>query len=146
MSGRPLRVPRRSGEGPAMRALAPLLLLAAAGCSAERPYAPVRDVRYAAIGADPFWMLTIGDDRIVLARGGPGRQIAEAVYPRVLPRVEGETTIWQSGEGVQVIGIEAWPQRCEGARGIVYEDRVRVRLSGAELVGCGGRILSGARG
>jgi len=124
--------------------LAALLL---SGCAAaERPYAPVRDVRYSAIGAAPFWLLTIGDDRIVLARPSKGRGMAEAVYPRVLARREGGVQTWQSGEGVQVIGIEARAGRCEGARGIVYEDQVRIRLSGAELNGCGGRIVEGGRG
>jgi uncharacterized membrane protein len=123
-----------------------LLLLPLAACASPRPYAPVRDVSYTAIGAEPFWMLTIGDDRIVLARGGEAGRIAEAVYPRVLPRRTADgVEIWESGEGVQVIRIEARPERCEGARGLVYEDRVRIRLSGAELNGCGGRILGGGR-
>jgi hypothetical protein len=64
----------------------------------------------------------------------------------VLPRRTAEgSEIWESGEGVQVIVIEAKPERCEGARGLVYEDRVRIGLSGAELHGCGGRILAGGR-
>lgn len=130
-----------------MRPLLPLLpALLLAGCAAERPYAPVRDVRYTAIGAAPFWLLTIGDDRIVLARPSEGRGLAEAVYPRVLARNEDGVQTWQSGEGVQVIGIEARPSRCQGARGLVYEDEVRIRLSGAELNGCGGRIVEGGRG
>ena len=130
-----------------MKSVLPLLGFALlAGCASPRPYAPVADVRYNAIGAEPFWLLTIGDDRIVLARGGwEDGKLSEAVYPRVMARREKDALIWDSGEGVQVIGIEARPGRCEGARGIVYEDRVRVRLSGAELNGCGGRILAGGR-
>jgi uncharacterized membrane protein len=127
--------------------LFPLLAFALlAGCAAPRPYAPVADIRYNAIGAEPFWLLAIGDGRIVLSRGGEGGRMVEAVYPRVLPRQEKGALVWESGEGVQVIGIEARHGRCEGARGIVYEDRVRVRLSGVELNGCGGRILAGGRG
>lgn len=124
-----------------MKTLLPLLGLALlAGCASPRPYAPVADVRYNAIGAEPFWLLTIGDDRIVLSRGG---KLSEAIYPRVMARREKDASIWESGDGVQVIAIEARRARCEGARGIVYEDRVRVRLSGTELNGCGGRILAG---
>jgi uncharacterized membrane protein len=126
-----------------MRAACLLALLA--GCAAERPYAPVRDVRYNAVGSAPFWLLTIGDDRIVLTRAGEGGRMIEAIYPRVMARREQGAHIWESGEGVQVIGIEARPGRCEGTRGVVYEDKVRIRLSGAELHGCGGRILEGGR-
>jgi uncharacterized membrane protein len=122
------------------------LLASLAGCAAERPYAPVRDVSYTAIGAEPFWLLTIGDGRIVLSRGERGGRLAEAIYPRVMARRDKGATVWESGEGVQVISIEARPQRCEGARGIAYEDRVRIRLSGAKLHGCGGRIVAGGRG
>jgi uncharacterized membrane protein len=147
---------RRSAEGlpcPANPAkawamkLLPLVLLAPlAACAAPRPYAPVRTVSYSAIGAAPLWLLTIGDDRIVLARPAGDGAMAEAIYPRVLPRVAAGRRTWESGEGVQAIGIEATPESCEGSRGIVYADRVRVRLSGVELHGCGGRILSGGRG
>ncbi len=124
-----------------------LALLAAAGCASPRAHAPVRDVSYSAIGTDPFWMLTIGDDRIVLTRGSPARdRLRDAVYPRVLPRTVEGVRIWESGEGVAVISIEARPGRCQGPSGIVYEDEVRVRLSGIELNGCGGRMLAGRRG
>jgi uncharacterized membrane protein len=127
------------------RALLLLALLPLAACAGERPYAPVADVRYNAVGAAPFWLLTIGDDRIVLSRAGESGRMVEAVYPRVMARRVQGAHVWQSGEGTQVIAIEAHPSRCEGARGIVYEDKVRIRLSGAELHGCGGRILEGGR-
>ncbi|MDP8994167.1 MAG: hypothetical protein M3N07_04155 [Pseudomonadota bacterium] len=131
-----------------MKPLPPLLaLLLAAGCAAPRPSAPVRDVVYSAVGADPFWMLTIGEDRIVLTRGGPGDERPhESVYPRALPREVDGVRIWQSGEGVQAITIEARPGRCVGPSGILYEDQVRVRLTGLELEGCGGRMFAGRRG
>lgn len=119
----------------------PVLLLAACATSPQ-PYAPVRDVRYQAMGAEPFWLLAIGDDRIVLRTSEGG----EAVWPRTMPRMAGETRIWQSGDGVQVISIEARPGPCESEDGQVYADHVRVRLSGRELQGCGGRLVRGARG
>jgi len=120
----------------------PLLLLA--GCqTSSRPYAPVENVRYSAIGHQPFWMVTIGDDRIVLRLGHDGGEEAgeydDLAWPRTLPRTEDGVTSWQSGDGTAVIAIEARPGPCEGAGGRVYEDRVRVRLSGRELDGCGGR-------
>ena len=87
-------------------------------------------------------MLAIGDDRIVL-RTSEGE---EASWPRTMPRMEGETRIWQSGEGVQVIAVEARPGPCETEGEAVYADHVRVRLSGRELDGCGGRLLRRATG
>lgn len=120
-------------------ALLPLLLVA--GCETmPRPYAPVATIRYQALGAEPFWTLAIGDRRIVLRTGG---ETGDATWPRTLPRTEGGVRIWQSGEGTSVIGIEARAGRCIGAGGQVYEDHVRVRLSGRELTGCGGRLVRG---
>lgn len=112
----------------------PLFLLAACATS-PLPYAPVDNVRYQALGAEPFWLLAIGDDRIVLRTSEHG----EAAWPRTMPRMEGETRIWQSGEGAQVITVEARPGPCEAEGGAAYADHVRVRLSGRELHGCGGR-------
>lgn len=129
-----------------------LPLLAAASCESyrERPYAPVENVRYSAIGHDPFWMLTIGDDRIVLRMGHDGGSEAgeheDAVWPRTLPRTVDGVTIWESGDGTAAIAIEARPGPCEGAGGRRFADHVRVRLSGRELSGCGGRLLTGRRG
>jgi uncharacterized membrane protein len=129
--------------------LPPLLLLAA--CAAERePFSPVHQVSYSAVGENPFWSLAIGDDAIVLTFGSnsrPGRGALESVrYPRVLPRTVNGVTRWESGEGTAVIAVEAQPGPCTGSRGVRFEDRVVVRLSGRQLNGCGGRILSrGAR-
>jgi uncharacterized membrane protein len=131
-----------------MKRLLPLLpLLALAGCAASgKPFSPVRDVRYSAIGADPFWMVAIGDDAIVLTRTGEGRRLASIRYPRVLPRTEGEVKTWESAGGTAVIAVQARPGPCTGPRGRRYEDAVRVRLSGVELHGCGGRLIEGRRG
>jgi uncharacterized membrane protein len=124
-----------------------LALLLLAGCESYRsePYAPVDNVRYSAIGENPFWLLTIGDDRIVLRIGNQSGERQEAVWPRTLPRTVEGVRIWESGEGTQVIRIEARDGPCEGSRGEAYEDRVRVRLSGRELSGCGGRLVWGGR-
>ena len=121
--------------------LASLLLLAACETS-PRPYAPVDNVRYSAIGADPFWMVTIGDDRIVLRLGHEEQQARDIVYPRTLPVTQGDLTRWQSGDGTQVITVEArhLATPCEQSRRS-YEDHVRVMLSGRMLEGCGGRLL-----
>jgi uncharacterized membrane protein len=124
--------------------LLPLLVLA--GCTATQPYAPIRDVHYSALGQNPFWMLAIGDDRVVLtfgpAPGGRPGELRSHSYPRVLPRTEDGVRRWQSGEGTAVIDVEARPGPCTGSRGARYEDEVRIRLSGRELSGCGGRRLS----
>ena len=121
------------------------------GCAATpSPYAPVRDVRYTALCHDPFWLLTIGDDSIVLTLGEGGGRADGALnsfsYPRVLPRTENGVQIWESaGDATAVISVEARPGSCMGSGNMRYEHNVRVRLSGRELSGCGGREL-GERG
>ena len=125
--------------------------LLAAGCTTtHRPYAPVENVHYAALGQEPFWLLTIGDDRIVLTFGpGPGarpRELDSHVWPRTLPRTVDGVRHWESGDGTSVISVEAAPGPCEGSRGAQYRDQVRVRLSGRELHGCGGPRLDELRG
>ena len=123
------------------------LLLAGACQTASRPYAPIDNVRYSAIGQDPFWMVTIGDDAIVLSSGPePGtreRRLRSYRYPRTLPRTVDGVRTWQSGDGTAVISVEAMAGPCEGSRGVRYRDRVRVRLSGREMFGCGGPRLGG---
>lgn len=130
------------------RFLPPLLaLLAAAGCATTRPYSPVHQVAYSAIGEQPFWMLNIGDDRIVLRLTGQapgGSRYAESVFPRTLPRTENGVRIWQSGEGEGAIVIEARPGPCANGRGQAYTDQVVVRLGGREMTGCGGPLLGPA--
>ncbi|PSJ39566.1 hypothetical protein C7I55_13245 [Sphingomonas deserti] len=137
------------------RLLLPAAMLASlAGCAQDPPpFAPVTNVAYAALGDQPFWMVTIGDDRIVLALGAPGGtagkggKLTSHAYPRVLPRTDSGATIWQSGEGTEVISIESRKaaRPCE-AGGRHFEDSVRVTLSGRMLEGCGGRLLAGSRG
>ena len=127
-----------------MTRLAPASLLILAACSATAPYAPVAEVRYAALGHDPFWMATIGDDSIVLTLGPEGA-LREQRWPRVLPVTENGITRWESGAGTRVIAVEARTGPCTGSRGAVYEHHVTVRLSGRELVGCGGRRLAKGR-
>ena len=126
-----------------MKRAAFLALILLAGCeTARRPYAPLDNIRYQALGAEPFWALAIGDDRIVLRTGG---QDGDAVWPRTLPRSEGAVRTWQSGEGTGVITVEARPGPCTGAGGQVHENHVTVRLSGRELTGCGGRLVRRGR-
>ena len=122
--------------------IAALPLLAAGGCAdaPPQPYAPIASVHYSAIGQEPFWLLTIGEDRIVLRQGSEDGAMNEAVWPRTLSRTVDGFTLWQSGEGTQVIAIASRPGPCTGSGGRVYEDEVRVRLSGRELTGCGGRL------
>jgi len=131
---------------PAARFL-PLLLLA--GCQTDgRPYSPIENVRFTAIGQEPFWLVTIGDDRIVLtlAADGGARQgeLATHEFPRTLPRTVDGVRRWDSGEGTAVISVEARDGPCQGSGSRRYEDRVTVRLSGRELQGCGGRVLEGS--
>jgi len=130
------------------RLLLALPLLLAAGCeTAPEPYAPVQSVHYQAIGAEPFWQLTIGDDRIVLRLAGMSEDV---VYPRTLPRTLDGITTWQSGAPPFVIVVEATAGPCSNPGGQTFENRVRVRYSGEdlrtnrpfteELTGCGGGL------
>ena len=128
--------------------LLPLLLAACA--DPGRPLDPVGQQDYSAIGYEPFWSLAIGADAIALTRGPGVNEAGNAVrtirYPRVLPRMNGDVRIWQSGSGTAVITVEA--RRAESpceAGGRLFEDRVRMRLSGVELNGCGGRMLAETR-
>jgi uncharacterized membrane protein len=127
-----------------------LILLSAAltlaACAQNpRPYDPVGNVHYSAIGQAPFWMVTIGDDRIVLTFGpDPGGRPGELnshTYPRTLPRTADGVRRWESGDGTAAITIEAIEGPCEGAGGRLYRDQVRVALNGRELEGCGGPPL-----
>jgi uncharacterized membrane protein len=114
----------------------PAFALLAACAANQRPYAPVRDVRYQAAGTEPFWLLAIGDGRIVLRTANEG----EATWPRTLPRTEGNRRIWQSGDGDAGIVIETRPGPCAASNEQVYEDEVRIRTGARTLTGCGGRL------
>ncbi|MDQ4087366.1 MAG: hypothetical protein M3177_05055 [Pseudomonadota bacterium] len=130
--------------------LVPLTLLVGACATGGSPYNPVQDVRYSAIGQEPFWLLTIGEDRMVLRLGHDGGEEAgefdDIIFPRTLPRTRDGFRTWESGDGTAVIAVQARPGPCTGSRGRMYEDHVRVRLSGRELSGCGGRLVGGRRG
>ena len=124
------------------------LSAALAGCATDsQVYSPVGSVRYSALGADPFWMVSIGDDQIVLTLGDEGGRADGALdsfaFPRVLPVINGAFRTWESADGAAVITVQSRPGPCTGSSEHVYEDHVRVRLSGRELSGCGGRLLDG---
>ncbi|HKR24663.1 MAG TPA: hypothetical protein VJS15_05355 [Allosphingosinicella sp.] len=118
----------------------PACALAAACATDQRPYAPVRDIRYQALGSQPFWLLAIGDDRIVLRTTQPDD---ERSWPRTLPRTQGVDRAWRSGEGETAILVEASDGPCSDDRGVEYADHVRVTFGARELHGCGGRQLRG---
>jgi uncharacterized membrane protein len=114
-----------------------LAMAALAGCAeTPRPYAPVHDVAYQAMGSQLFWSLVIGDNIIVLRTA----QAPETTWPRTLPRIVDGVRTWQSGEGAGAIAIEARPGPCS-ANGRTFADNVRVRVGDSELTGCGGRLV-----
>jgi uncharacterized membrane protein len=118
-----------------------------AGCSTgdRAPYNPVNDFQYGAISHDPFWLVSIGDDQMVLTMGDAGGradgELKSFIYPRVLPRTVNGIRRWESGDGTQVISLEARPGPCTTG-GRTYADRTRVFLSGRAMDGCGGREVS----
>ncbi len=134
-----------------MKSLSILALLTFAGCSlgSAEPYNPVRDFQYGAISHDPFWLVSIGDDRIVLTLGDQGGradgELKSFEYPRVLPRTANGIKRWESGEGTQIITVEARPGPCTTG-GRTYADKTKVFLSGRVMEGCGGRETPGGRG
>ena len=131
-----------------MKRLLALLSLLLAGCAAERPqvYAPVENIRYGAISHDPFWLVSIGDDKIVLTTGPSGGradgELTSYAYPRPLPTYRDGIRRWESSEGTAVITVEARKGPCSTG-GHAYQDRVKVYLSGRMMEGCGGREITG---
>jgi uncharacterized membrane protein len=130
-----------------MRAL--LLLLPLGACaSASTPYSPTREVQFSAIGQDPFWLLSVGRNRIVLAFGpaeAGSSSLRDQDYRGVRTSFADGIKRWDAGEGTAVISVEARPGECTGPRGARFGERVRVRLSGRELNGCGGRPIEERR-
>lgn len=129
-----------------MKRLLPLALIALAGCTnVSKPLNPVDDFHYGAISHDPFWLVAIGDDKIVLTLGPEGGradgELTSHIFPRVLPQTVDGVRRWQSAQGTQVITVEARPGPCTTG-GRSYEDRTRVFLSGRVLEGCGGREMT----
>jgi len=124
----------------------PAIALAAACATSQRPYAPVQNVRYSAIGHDPFWMVTIGDDRIVLRLGHDGGEEAgeydEVIFPRTLPTQDGNVQWWVSNNGTENIRVETreTPTPCEIGRQS-FQHFVRVALGDRIFNGCGGRLV-----
>jgi uncharacterized membrane protein len=112
-------------------------LLAAACATQPAVYQPVANPSYAALGSEPFWLLNIGGDRIVL-RTPEG----ETVWPRTMrSNVEGVRS-WESGE----LRIVARPGPCTASNERVYEDNVTITLPDRQLAGCGGRLIRPERG
>ena len=135
-----------------MKSMLPFLALALAGCAAtkaDEPFNPVGTFDYGAISHDPFWMVAIGGDSIVLTQGPEGGradgELTSVAYPRALPREQDGVRRWESGEGTQVIAVEARPAPCTTG-GRSYPDRVKVYLSGRMLEGCGGEEIQEAQG
>jgi uncharacterized membrane protein len=126
--------------------LAPILAALAGCATGGTPLNPVKDFQYGAIGHDPFWLISIGDDRIVLTLGPEGgRADGELVsydYPRALPRTADGVRRWESGDGTKLITVEARPGPCTTG-GRTYQDRAIISLSGRVMEGCGGREIPG---
>ena len=129
-------------------ALAAFALTACAAPSAiERQYSRFD---YGAISHDPFWMVAIGGDAILLTMGPAGGaadgELTSTVFPRATPSGRDGVRRWESSEGTAVIAVEARARPCTTG-GRSYPDEVTVYLSGRLLEGCGGReIVQGRTG
>lgn len=131
-----------------MKRLLFLGLLVLAGCTATGtdPVNPAGNFQYGAMGHDPFWLVAIGDERIVLTLGPAGGhadgELQTYQYPRSLPREADGVRRWESAEGGRTIAIEARRTACtDGGRS--YPDTVKVKIGGRTLQGCGGRETGG---
>ena len=118
-----------------------LAALAAAGC-ASQPVQLMRNPVYQALGHEPGWQLAVGRREIALRFNGPGSRAMR--YRDVRHGARGIKS-WDAGGGTMVISVDARRGPCEAGGGLVFEDHVRVRLSGRELSGCGGRVLGRER-
>ena len=113
-----------------------------AGC-ASAPVQLMRNPVYQAIGAAPSWQVAVGRRSIVLRLGDSASDARAHRYPGTR-RGAGGIKSWVAGGATAVISVDARPGPC--AQGdLVFEDHVRVRLSGRELSGCGGRLLGRER-
>jgi len=136
-----------------MKQLSTLVLaLALGGCASagEQVYAPVKNMEYGAISHDPFWLVSVGDDRIVLTAGPAGGaadgELNSYAYPRVRPTYVNGVRRWVSGTGTSVLAMEARQGPCSTG-GRRYADRVKISVSGRTMTGCGGReVAAGRRG
>ena len=133
-----------------MKKLLTLTLLTLAGCSTGGGvHAPVDHVDYNAISHDPFWLVSIGDDRIVLTMGPEGGradgELVDHQFPRVLPVTAADgTRRWEAQNGAHIVSIEAKPGSCKTG-GRSYAEATHVRFNGRDMYGCGGReVAAGA--
>lgn len=118
-----------------------LAVLGVAGC-ASQPVQLMRNPVYQALGHEPGWQLAVGRREIALRFNAPGSRVAR--YGGVRHGARGIKS-WDAGDGTMVVSVDARRGPCEAGGGLVFEDHVRVRLSGRELNGCGGRLLGRER-
>ena len=149
MIGRDLPSGSIFAQARAMKRLTPALLLLLAACAPTPDvHGPVDHFEYGAISHDPFWLVSVGDDSIVLTMGPSGGsadgELTTTTFPRVLSKTSADgSRTWESSDGTAVISLEARRGPCTTG-GRTYADRTRVRLSGRELKGCGGPETGGA--
>ena len=110
---------------------------------------PLNRITFTALGDDPFWIISISDDiRIDVTLGDEGGRADGALenfmFLGVRHVANGPFKTWESAEDAAVISVHSRPGPCNGSDNSVYENHVRLRLSGRELSGCGGRLLNEA--
>lgn len=122
-------------------------MLLLAGCQSLGIGTPAQTaaVEYGATSHDPFWMVSVGKEAILLTSTPPGGRADGEIYDRLYPRRVYEEANgvrrWSGGQGVAVIAVEARPGPCTTG-GRVYADRANIYLSGRMMTGCGGRELT----
>lgn len=131
---------------PPLLLLAPFLVMSGCASAPRAPVSPVASIQYGAISHDPFWLVSVGEDRIVLTQGLAGGradgELTSYEYPGAISTMKKGIKRWEGRQGVAVISIEARKGPCSTG-GETYPDRVRVYLSGRMMEGCGGRELVG---
>jgi uncharacterized membrane protein len=130
--------------------LAALAVTACTAPAALEPQYSAGRIDYGAISHDPFWMVAIGGESVVLTMGPEGGaadgELTSAAYPPATPSERDGVRRWESGDGTAVIAVEARPGPCTTG-GRSYPDQVKVYLSGRMLEGCGGpEIVEGRAG
>ncbi len=102
------------------------------------------DTIFKAVGTEPFWGVVVRNDSILVTSPEQPSGLAFGARAGV---VRGILRIWRARSGTHALTIVAGRGSCgDGMSDAIYEFRVRVRLDGRHLRGCGGAKTGGEGG